>query len=140
MKQTVNITKTIFITLLFLGITSCNIKKKNETTIKTEKKMTSENKNHTVLINPFEVPAGKLEASIKYWEDCRDFLKTQPGYVSTKLHKSIKEGSKFELINVAVWESPKAFMDATQKMMQQPDIVPVEGLKPTPSLYTVIRE
>ncbi|WP_298425688.1 antibiotic biosynthesis monooxygenase family protein [uncultured Kordia sp.] len=140
MKQTLNITKAIFITLLFLGITSCNNEKKTKTTTKNEKKMTSENKKHTVLINPFEVPAGKLEASIKYWEACRDFLKTQPGYISTKLHQSIKDDAKFELINVAVWESPKAFMEATKKMMQQPNIVPVDGLKPTPSLYTVIRE
>lgn len=140
MKTTANIAKAIFITLLFLGITSCKNEKETKTTTKKENKMKTENKNHTVLINPFEVPERKLEASIKYWEDCRDFLKTQPGYVSTKLHKSIKEGSKFELINVAVWESPKAFMEATKKMLQQPDIVPVEGLKPTPSLYTVIRE
>lgn len=140
MKHTVNITKTIFVALLFLVITSCNNEEKTETTTKNEKTMTSENKNHTVLINPFEVPVGKLDASIKYWEDCRDFLKTQPGYVSTKLHQSIKDDAKFELINVAVWESPKAFMEATKKMMQQPNIVPVEGLKPTPSLYTVIRE
>ncbi|WP_460219386.1 antibiotic biosynthesis monooxygenase family protein [Psychroserpens sp. MEBiC05023] len=140
MKQTLNLTKAIFITLLFLGITSCNNEKKTEKTTKNEKAMTSENKNHTVLINPFEVPAGKLEASIKYWEACRDFLKMQPGYVSTKLHQSIKDDAKFELINVAVWESPKTFMDATKKMMQQPNIIPVDGLKPTPSLYTVIRD
>lgn len=140
MKNTSNISKTIFIALIVLGITSCAKEKKTQIKIKNQETMSKENKKNTVLINPFEVPKGKLEASIKYWEACRDFLKTQPGYISTKLHQSIKDDAKFELINVAVWESPKAFTDAMQKMMKQPEIIPVKGLKPTPSLYTVIRE
>ncbi len=140
MKNTLNISKTILLVLLVIGITSCTNEKKTDSKTKNQETMANDNAKHTVLINPFEVPKGKLEASIKYWEDCRDFLKTQPGYISTKLHQSIKGDAKFELINVAVWESPKAFTDAMQKMMKQPEIVPVEGLKPTPSLYTVIRE
>ena len=135
-----NTLKTIFIALVFLVATSCTNEKKNDATIKNQKTMTKDNTKHTVLINPFEVPEGKLEESIKYWETCRDFLKTQPGYISTKLHQSIKNDAKFELINVAIWENPKTFTDAMQKMMKQPNIVAVEGLKPTPSLYTVIRE
>lgn len=115
-----------------LVMTACNGKKQQE-------KMT-ENSKHIVLINPFEVPEGKLEASIKYWEACRDFLKKQPGYVSTKLHQSIKKEAKFELVNVAVWENPKLFMEATQKMIKELGVAPVDGLKANPSLYTVVRE
>ncbi|NQX86586.1 MAG: antibiotic biosynthesis monooxygenase [Flavobacteriaceae bacterium] len=100
----------------------------------------NEDSNHIVLINPFEVPEGKLEASIEYWEACRDFLKGQPGYVSTKLHQSIKANAKFELINIAVWESPKVFSEATQKMIKELGVPPVEGLKPNPSLYKIVRE
>lgn len=95
---------------------------------------------HITLINSFEVPPGKVAESIKYWEDCRDFLKVQPGYISTKLHQSIKEDARFLLVNVAIWESPKAFMDATKKMQKAIGAPPVEGLKPNASLYTVIRE
>jgi len=106
----------------------------NQTTMKTDAP------NHIILINPFEVPQGKLEESIKYWEACRDFLKEQPGYVSTKLHKSIKDDAKFELINIAVWENPKVFSEATQKMIKELGVPPVEGLKPNPSLYEIVRE
>lgn len=93
-----------------------------------------------ILINAFEVPEGKLEASIQYWESCRDFLQDQPGYVSTKLHQSIGGKGKFALVNVAVWENQKVFSEATKKMFEELQTPRVEGLKGNPSLYTVIRE
>ena len=96
--------------------------------------------NQVTLINSFEVPTGQLKESIKYWEDCRDFLKVQPGYISTKLHQSIKEDARFLLVNVAIWESPKAFKEATKKMQKAIGTPPVVGLKPNASLYTVIRQ
>ena len=94
---------------------------------------------HIVLINPFTVPEGKIEESIVFWEKSRDFLKTQPGYVSTKLHKSLKPDATYELINVAVWESAEAFMIASQKMREELKIQPVDRLSSDPALYEVIR-
>ncbi|WP_299106001.1 antibiotic biosynthesis monooxygenase family protein [uncultured Tenacibaculum sp.] len=128
--------KIFFIAFSIICIASCN--KQEESKNKT--KMKTNNSEHIILINPFEVPKGKLEESVKYWEACRDFLKKEPGYISTKLHKSIKEDAKFELINVAVWESPKAFMDASKKMSKELGVPPTEGLKANPSLYNVISE
>jgi len=97
-------------------------------------------KEHVVLINPFTVPEGKVQESIVYWEKARDYLKEQPGYISTKLHKSLKPDATFELINVAVWESAEAFMTANQKMRNELNVQPVEGLLAAPALYDVIRE
>tara|TARA_B100000700_G_scaffold318797_1_gene412697 strand:+ start:351 stop:695 length:345 start_codon:yes stop_codon:yes gene_type:complete len=98
-----------------------------------------------VLINPFIVPEGKLEESIKYWESHRDFLKTQPGYISTKLHRSLETQSflgeaKYKLINVAEWESQDAFNSAVQKMQLALNTERVEGLVGQPALYEVVRE
>ncbi len=121
---------------LLTSIISCN----NEEKSNNKSNMETSKSEHIILINPFEVPKGKLEESIVYWEACRDFLKKEPGYISTKLHKSIKDGAKFELINVAVWESPKAFTEASQKMAKELGVPPTEGLKANPSLYTVISE
>lgn len=134
--NTIRISKLAFITFIIINIISCNNKEENEK----KSNMKTNKTEHITLINPFEVPEGKLEESIIYWEACRDFLKKEPGYISTKLHKSIKEGSKFELINVAVWESPKAFTEASQKMSKELGIPPTEGLKANPSLYTAISE
>ena len=140
MKNIFNISKIVLIVYLLLSVTSCNSEKRTESKSKNHETMKTDNSNNIILINPFEVPKGKLEETIKYWEDCRDFLKKQPGYVSTKLHKSIKDDAKFELINIAVWENPKVFSEATQKMMKELGVPPVEELKPNPSLYTIVRE
>lgn len=91
------------------------------------------------LINAFEVPADKLDESIVMWEQGRDFLQKQPGYISTALHQSISDDARFRLINIAKWKDADSFMAATKKMRAEPSISKVEGLIPNPALYTVIR-
>jgi heme-degrading monooxygenase HmoA len=95
-----------------------------------------------ILINPFQVPEHKLEESINFWEKARDFLKTQPGYVSTKLHSSLQADSEYQLINVAEWRSTSEFKAATNNMrsyFKENKIRHPDGLKGRPSLYSVIR-
>jgi len=92
------------------------------------------------LINVFEVPQGRLEETIRYWEAARDFLVQQPGYVSTRLHQAITPDARFQLINVAVWESAAAFAAATGRIPQEVRLPPPEGLRFTPGLFRVIRE
>lgn len=132
----IRISKIAFIAILLISITSCNDKKSS----KNNSNMENSKLEHITLINPFEVPQGKLDESVIYWEACRDFLKKEPGYISTKLHQSIKDGSKFMLINVAVWESPKAFTEASKKMAKELGVAPPDGLKANPSLYNEIRD
>lgn len=92
-----------------------------------------------ILINAFEVPADKLQETISFWEKARDFLQTQPGYISTALHQSIKSDSRFQLVNVATWSSAKAFITASEKMRAQAGLPKIEGLIANPALYKVIR-
>lgn len=91
------------------------------------------------LINAFEVPTGKLDESILNWEQGRNFLQKQPGYISTALHQSITDDARFRLINIAKWESVETFTAAIKKMHAEPGSSKVEGLLPNPALYTVIR-
>jgi quinol monooxygenase YgiN len=91
------------------------------------------------LINVFEVPAGKEDAVIAAWEKARDFLRQEPGYVSTALHQAIAPDARFALINVAVWESAEAFRQATARMQAAGVLPEIEGLRFTPALYRVIR-
>ncbi|SHG74862.1 antibiotic biosynthesis monooxygenase family protein [Flagellimonas flava] len=136
MNGTIKILRMAFVSVLLITAVSCitEAEQKRKSTLATD------NTDHIILINPFEVPDGKLEESVTYWEACRDFLKKQPGYISTELHETIKDDAKFELINVAVWESPKAFTEASKKMAKELGVAPPEGLKANPSLYTVIRD
>jgi heme oxygenase (mycobilin-producing) len=93
-----------------------------------------------ILINLFEVPAGGEDAALRYWQSARDFLARQPGYVSTRLHRSIAPGARFQLVNVAEWSTIEAFQAATERMRRELGESPPEGLRFTPALYRVIRE
>ncbi len=92
------------------------------------------------LINVFEVPEGQTDATIQSWESARDFLKSEPGYISTQLHGALLPDAKYQLINVAKWESAEAFMAATTRMRNAGVFRPVAGVTVSPALYSVIRE
>ena len=92
-----------------------------------------------VLINAFEVPPGEREAAIAAWEDARDFLAEQPGYIETTLHGALTPGARFELVNVARWESPEAFIAATEAMHAAGVFTPPANTHANPALYSVLR-
>lgn len=91
------------------------------------------------LINVFTVPAGKEVETIAFWEMAAKFLRAQPGYISTELHKSVRPSARHRLINIAKWKSAEAFKSATTAMRTTSGIKPVKGLSFDAALYTVIR-
>jgi len=94
--------------------------------------------NSVVLINTFEVPQGKEAEALASWQKARDFLKTQPGYIATRLHQNIDPNGKYHLVNVARWRNMEDFKAATAKMRQAlPDNMP-EGVTASPGLFKVI--
>ncbi len=93
-----------------------------------------------VLINPFVVPKGSEDNAVAMWMQARDFLATQPGYISTKLHRSLSPDATYPLINVAEWESMETFQAATTAMRQSASIPRIEGVNGDPQLYNVIAE
>lgn len=63
-----------------------------------------------VLINHFTVDAADEDALLKAWAHDADFMKVQPGYISTQLHKGIAGSESF--VNYAIWQDVKSFRDA----------------------------
>ncbi len=63
-----------------------------------------------VLINVFTVDADEEEDLISAWAHDASFMKAQPGYISTQMHKAI--GGSTTFINYAVWESVESFKKA----------------------------
>ena len=93
---------------------------------------------NVVLINPFEVPANvEDEKFLAGWQVAADYMRAQPGFVGTRLHRALAPDARFRFINVAEWESPQAFQaavssDAFRELAQ--------GSPPNyPSLYEVVR-
>ncbi len=63
-----------------------------------------------VLINIFTVDRDDEEALLKAWAHDADFMKAQPGYISTQLHKGLAGSSTF--INYATWQDVESFRNA----------------------------
>ncbi len=63
-----------------------------------------------VLINVFTVDPEDEDALLASWAHDAEFMKAQPGYISTQLHKAI--GGSATYLNYAVWESVESFRNA----------------------------
>ena len=63
-----------------------------------------------VLVNVFTVDAKDVDALLKAWEADANWMKLQPGYISTQLHRAI--GQSYMFLNYAVWESTDHFRKA----------------------------
>ena len=61
-------------------------------------------------LNVFTVAPEDADALVAAWAHDADFMKAQPGYISTQLHKGLAGSSTF--LNYAVWESVAAFRAA----------------------------
>ena len=63
-----------------------------------------------VLVNMFTVAEADIPALLKAWEDDANWMKQQPGYISTQLHQGISGSTVF--MNYAIWESVAHFRAA----------------------------
>jgi heme-degrading monooxygenase HmoA len=63
-----------------------------------------------VLINIFTVASEDVDALLAAWEQDANWMKRQPGYISTQLHRGI--GGSCAFLNYAVWESVAHFRAA----------------------------
>lgn len=63
-----------------------------------------------VLINLFTLDKADEPALLAAWADDAAFMRQQPGFVSTQLHRAIGEGCAY--LNYAVWETTDAFRAA----------------------------
>ena len=63
-----------------------------------------------VLMNVFTIDPADEDALLKAWAHDADFMKAQPGYISTQLHKGIAGSSTY--INYAIWQDVASFRNA----------------------------
>lgn len=93
------------------------------------------------LINVFSVPTGKEEEFVRWWHEVKDNITKQPGFLSGKFHRSLKPDSKFNFINVALWENEEMYWKAYQA-----SAAPMKGkldqwgVEMSPALYHVAFE
>ena len=63
-----------------------------------------------VLVNLFTLDKADEHALLEAWKHDAHFMKQQPGFISTQLHRAIGESPTY--LNYAVWETTAAFRAA----------------------------
>jgi heme-degrading monooxygenase HmoA len=63
-----------------------------------------------ILINVFTVAPEDVDGLLAAWERDANWMKRQPGFISTQLHRGI--GGSCTFLNYAVWESVDHFRPA----------------------------
>ena len=63
-----------------------------------------------VLVNVFTLDKADKQALLRAWQSDAEFMKRQPGFISTQLHRAIGDSPTF--LNYAVWESTAHFRAA----------------------------
>lgn len=61
------------------------------------------------LINVVEMPADQIDKFMAGWKKRADIMSTLPGFRDYELHRALLPDSRFQLVNVAHWDSREAF-------------------------------
>jgi len=93
------------------------------------------------LINVFSVPKGKEDAFLQLWEKVKGDITKQPGFISGKFHKSLKSESRYNFINVALWDNEEGYWKAYEKSAAPMKAALQQlGVEMTPALYDAMFE
>ena len=95
------------------------------------------------LINVFEIRHDYVELFLQGWQERAQFLGRQPGFRSLRLHRALTPDSRFQLVNVAEWDSAEALNAATaQDFFQQSTRRSMHdfAVAAHPALYRVVIE
>ncbi|CAB3754844.1 antibiotic biosynthesis monooxygenase [Burkholderia sp. MSh2] len=63
-----------------------------------------------VLVNLFTLAPADEADFLAVWKDDAEFMKRQPGFISTQLHRALGDSPTY--LNYAIWESTAAFRAA----------------------------
>jgi heme-degrading monooxygenase HmoA len=83
-----------------------------------------------VLVNVFLLDKADEPTFLEAWRDDAEFMKRQPGFISTQLHRAIGDSPTY--LNTAVWESIAAFRAA----FTQPEFVAKLSAYPSSAVAT----
>jgi heme-degrading monooxygenase HmoA len=82
--------------------------------------MEEENVGYVILINKFNVKPEEVDQLLRAWAADAAYFKSQPGFISTQLHRGI--GGSCVFVNYAVWESTELYKRAFKNHEFQPGL------------------
>ncbi|MFD6391258.1 antibiotic biosynthesis monooxygenase family protein [Nocardia sp. NPDC060259] len=60
------------------------------------------------FINVIEVSADEVDGFVEQWRERVALMRTAPGFRDVRLHRALLPDSRFQLVNVAHWDSAEA--------------------------------
>lgn len=92
------------------------------------------------FINVFEIPSAQVEAFVAGWRERARLMSTAPGFRDAELHQAVSAETRFQLVNVAHWESRQAWEAATanpdfQDAIRTISADPQQQVRPNTGLY-----
>jgi heme-degrading monooxygenase HmoA len=64
------------------------------------------------LINVFEIPPEEVDVFIAGWTERARIMSTHSGFRDTQLHRALSPQGRFQLVNVAHWDSAESYAAA----------------------------
>ncbi len=103
------------------------------------------NTSPVTLINVFEVPAEHVDVFIANWRERAALMREKPGFLDSRLDRALSAQTRFQLVNVAHWESREAYQAAIADTEFQARISAVTAeaqvpISANPALYQVAVE
>ncbi|MBN6041174.1 antibiotic biosynthesis monooxygenase [Amycolatopsis sp. 195334CR] len=94
------------------------------------------------FINVFEIDADRVDEFVGHWRERAELLRGAPGFRDVRLHRALLPDSRFQLVNVAHWDSEEEWRAATQSHGQfQSSVAEAARVAtPNPALYQVVVE
>lgn len=88
------------------------------------------------LINPFHLRSVDESAFVESWKETASVFARKPGYLDTRLHRSIDPAARFRFVNIAHWEKAEAWVEAMKAFPPREGGTP--GVEADPNLYSVV--
>ena len=97
--------------------------------------------NGVTFVNVIELPADEVDAFVEQWRERAKLMRDAPGFRDSRLHRARMAGARFQLVNVAHWDSAEAWEAATASPAFRVAMRDVPGgVTPNPALYDVVVE
>ena len=96
-----------------------------------------------VLVNLFTLPAGAVDPFVAGWPASTAGLAHAPGFRGTRLHRAVSPHSRYQIVNVAQWDSAEAWQAALSGFQpggERRRQAEAGGFSSQPALYRVVSD
>jgi|SRR5579875_1133294 len=94
-----------------------------------------------LLINCFEVPAGREDEFLRLWTRVNDHMRTRAGYRSHALQRSLDPSARYRFVNIAEWDSAEDLRAGHDARFRELASGPEWAVFPaTPAVYETVHE